>query len=199
VKYEDRLAAAREHARTALLTRDAFELVFHRRESGEKLTPEEILHDWHLLRRRFTPPSPSRRKRMSEAKLRETYSRAIRKKDLKAHSALTNEAIACLLDPRSKLPALIETYVVEALEKHMMALSNKRGVKSERNFIRDGLITDEIERLEYDFDLKPTRNRAQGKVRESGCSVVASVLAEGGLHLTEQAVEKIWQHRILWP
>jgi hypothetical protein len=198
---DDRLVAAREHARNALLNGDVYELIFHRhRESREKMTLEEVLHDRHLLRPRFALPFSSRQ-RMPEAELEETYLAATRKNDLKAHCALINEAIAYLSNPGFKLPNkhigdLIANYAAEALEKYRMLISKKRGLKAEKNFIRDKMIAYVIEGLQYQFELAPTRNREE-KAHESGCSIVAGVLAEGGLPLTEQAVEKIWQRREL--
>ena len=38
---------------------------------------------------------------------------------------------------------------------------------------------------------RPTRNRASQN--KSACSIVAQALARGGIHLSESAVEKIWQ------
>jgi hypothetical protein len=198
------VAAARKYVRDHMLSGDMYELIFHRhRESREKMASEEIFRDWCLLRLRSDPNFSFRqtgpgayevRRGMSEAEIEQTYLAATRKNDPKAHRALINEAITYL-----RGPDLINRYAVEALGKHMMMISKKRGPKAEKNFIRDAMIVCVIEDLQYEFGLNPTRNREE-KTRESGCSIVASVLTENGLdHLTEQAVAKIWQHRPSWP
>lgn len=205
-EYERRLAAAREYARDALLKGDTFELVFHRRQgSGKKLTLDEILHDRHVLRRRLDPNFPSRQ-RMPEAEVEEIYLRAIRNNDIKAHCKLINEIIAYLIDSGLKLSDgrikdVIEDYTIEALEKYRISILKKRGRKTEKNCVRDAIIAGLVEELNYHFEINPTRNREkkEKKERESACSIVAGVLREGGLPVTEQAVEKIWQRRMLWP
>jgi hypothetical protein len=133
---------------------------------------------------------------MSEAELEEAYSAAMRKNDPAAHSDLIDEAIACLSDTR--IDNRIKSYLVATLEKHMRTISKTRGRKAETNFIRDEMIACVIENLQYEFGFNPTKNESK-KARASGCSIVASVLREGGLDLKERAVETIWRRRTLWP
>jgi hypothetical protein len=217
---EDRLAAAKQHTRGYLLNGDTYELVFHRRRgTGEKMTPEEILHDWCLLRPRLDPTftftrtgdfSFAHRQRMSAAKLEKAYAAAIRDNDPKAHRDLINEAIARLGRlPNTRANDLVRRYTVAALEKYLMLIFKKRGRKAEMNFVRNEMIVSAVENLQQEFDIKPTRGwerkptgeRDEERAHGSGCSIVASVLAEGGLSppLTEQAVEKLWQRRAVWP
>jgi hypothetical protein len=191
--HDSRLEEARKYARSELVG-GAYEYVFQRsRRSKERLKSQEIFHDQHQLRRHINPHFP-RRRRLSEAKLIQLYDAATLNHDTDAQCRLLTEVIDYLgLKLRSLVvDALIRSYAVQALENYMMLVSKKRGRKAEKNFARDWFIGRTVEELRR-FGFSPTRNRAE-RQRQSGCSIVAEVLADGGLHLSEQAVEKIWRH-----
>jgi hypothetical protein len=111
-------------------------------------------------------------------------------KDTQAAGAMLEIAVD-LLDKGEKLPDPLRIYVVIALRSYALMLSKKRGRKKETNFGRDFFIARAISELQQ-FKYKPTRNREE-KQRESCCSIVVKVLADGGLNLSETAVEKIWE------
>jgi hypothetical protein len=66
--------------------------------------------------------------------------------------------------------------------------------KPPARFYRDRAIITAIGWLKDEHKIAPTRNRAQ-RDRESGCSIIAKALALRGVHLTDEAVEKIWEKR----
>jgi hypothetical protein len=111
-------------------------------------------------------------------------------KDPQAACALLEMAVN-LLDRGEKLPDPLRIYVVLALRSYALTLSKKHGRKKETNFARDFFVARAISELRQ-FGYNPTRNREE-KQRESCCSIVVKVLSEGGLNLSEAAVEKIWE------
>ena len=192
VDYKGRLAAATEYARGQLLDGVAFELVFHRRhKTGEKLTTRQIISDAEFDKLWGTDFSSH----MSEKELDQIDLRGCLG-DVDAKCAVIDEAIKYLHAPGLKLSSnrievIIQAIAVDALQHYKRLISTKRGQRANKNSARDRYIASTVEKLRS-FGFKPTRNREE-KRRDSGCSVVAKVLASGGLHLSEQAVEKIWQ------
>jgi effector-binding domain-containing protein len=197
VANKGRLAAAKEYARKELIEHgDAYELVFHRdRNTGKKLRTRDIINDKYDFDRWIDPNFTSP---MSEEHLEKTAMAAFQG-DLESERAMIDEVIKYLHVPGLKLPSdrievAIQSYAVHALDNYKQLISNskKRGQKLEKNSARDWVIGSTVESLRS-FGFRPTRNRAE-RQRQSGCSIVADVLASNGLHLSEQAVEKIWRH-----
>lgn len=190
MKHKNQLAAATEYVRKELLDGHAYELVFHRRrKTGKKLTTSEIISDVEDDKLWGTDFSSH----MSEEELEQAYLHG----DVDAKRAMIDEAILYVHDPGLKLSSdrievIIQSITVRALEDYKQRISAKRGQKADKNFARDWYIAKAVKGVRA-FGFKPTRNREEKK-RESACSIVGKVLGSGGLHLSEQAVEKIWQN-----
>jgi hypothetical protein len=100
--------------------------------------------------------------------------------------------VAELIKRGHPLPPMAREWAVEVITKSALpAHRNRRGRKSMTNFGRNNWITTVIDSLRV-VGLQPTRNR-ETKTSHCGCSIVSETLAESGVHLSEQAVEKIWQ------
>lgn len=94
-------------------------------------------------------------------------------------------AIAIWVVKRSNLPKVIHDLVVSLL---LAKLPKRRG-----DLGRDIEICLVIYRLQ-EYGFSPTRNREHGpNAPESGCSIVSKALAEMGIHLSERAIEKVWE------
>jgi len=101
--------------------------------------------------------------------------------------------VAELIKRGHPLPQTAREWAVEVIMKSALpAHRNRRGRKSMRNFGRNNWITTVIDSLRVGNGLKPTRNR-ETTTSYCGCSIVSEILAESGVRLSEQAVEKIWQ------
>src|SRR5215208_4090936 len=99
--------------------------------------------------------------------------------------------VAELIKRGHPLPPMAREWAVEVITKAAVpAHQNRRGRKSITNFGRNNWITTVIDSL-WMAGLQPTRNRAT--TSHCGCSIVSEALAQDGFHLSEQAVEKIWQ------
>jgi hypothetical protein len=106
-----------------------------------------------------------------------------------ADADLRNEArIRIAMLPEDVLPAHMKRLVCDILSEYKV-LPRKRGNKSAG--WRDLLVARAVERM-TEFGFKPTRNAGHHHRRESGSSIVARVLKECGLQLTERRVGDIW-------
>jgi hypothetical protein len=113
--------------------------------------------------------------------------------DTQAACALLEMAID-LLDQEQKLPRGINRLVIGELQNLILSRSKKCGRKKETNFVRDWHIAGEISELRR-FGYKPTRSREGKRGREqveSGSSIVAKVLSDGGLNISGVTIEGIW-------
>lgn len=70
----------------------------------------------------------------------------------------------------------------------------KPGKSRAINRTRDFAIALEIEGLVTYFKIPATRNRAQNK-RDCACSLVRQCLEDAGVHLSEDAIVKIWEQK----
>jgi hypothetical protein len=188
---DDRLAAARAYAQKAFGHDHARQIVFHcDPKTGKKLTTGQIIAEVEFHRLWGGDFS----EHLSEDELGATYLRAGH--DAAAELTMIDEAIRYLHDPGLKLPSnrievLIQEFAVGVLEDRRRQVTAKRGRKPDVNFLRDHYIATVIKGV-CAFGFYPTRNEATKS--ESGCSIIARVLADGGLDLKEDAVEKIWQN-----
>jgi hypothetical protein len=185
---DDRLTAAMEYARAKLTNDHACELVFQcNPRTGKKLSTARILSDVDFDKLW----GADFEEHLSEEDLERTY---LRIKNVEAERVMIDEAIKYLHEPGLKLPTdrievIIQELIIGILEDHKRRISRKRGRKAEVNSLRDRYIAKVVKGVcEFGFD--PTRNPATN--RECGCSIVAEVLASGGLKIKEQAVAKIW-------
>jgi hypothetical protein len=190
---DDRLATAMEYARGKLLNDRACELVFQRNpKTGKKLTTARILSDVDFDKLWGVDFA----EHLSEEDLERMYLRIGH--DAEAERVVIDEAIKYLHEPGLKLPTdrievIMQQLLVGILEDYRRRISPKRGQKAEKNALRDRYIVRVIKGVCSTFGFKPTRNRVTRK-RESGCSIVAKVLAKNGLdRLNEEAVAKIWE------
>jgi hypothetical protein len=106
-----------------------------------------------------------------------------------ADADLRNEArLRIAMLPDHVLPKRLRIFVCDLLSEYKV-LPRKRGNKSTawRNF----LVADAVERMTK-FGFKPTRNPGHRHRRQSGSSIVAKVLKETGVQLTERRVGDIW-------
>jgi hypothetical protein len=188
----DRLAAAMDYARAKLTKGRAYELVFQiSPRTGKKLTRGQIFAEVDFDKLWGTDFS----EHLSEDDLERTYLNIGR--DVEAERVVIDEAIKYLHEPGLKLrtdriEVIITELIIGILEDRRRRSSAKRGGNADVNSLRDRHIVKVIEGVcEYGF--KPTKNREPAKPRHSGCSIVTEVLANGGLKIKEQAVEKIWQ------
>jgi hypothetical protein len=82
-------------------------------------------------------------------------------------------------------------------ENKKAAAQPRKGRPSTKN--RDCFIAQMVTRLVNVHDLTPTRNRQRsnnpGQERPTACGVVAQVLGELGVNLSETGVETIWSRR----
>lgn len=180
----DRLAAAKEHVLARL--KEIRPWVFNR----SKGLPAELLKQEYSLCRSIDGLPPL--KKLSAARQKRLSDEAARG-DVKASCVLLDAAIDDLDDRITLRPSMLKQHAIMALQRSRIAMSSKRGRKSVTNFTRDWLIANWVKELQR-FGFKPTRNREERK-RESGCSVIAAVLSESGLNLSEEAVSKIWRRR----
>jgi hypothetical protein len=89
------------------------------------------------------------------------------------------------------MPASLGRYAAEVLGRQSQgAPRRRRGRDPYGNHVRDFHITSAVLNVAR-LGLKPTRNRATEK--ESACSIVRGALEKLGVHLSEAAVEKIWE------
>jgi hypothetical protein len=106
-----------------------------------------------------------------------------------ADADLRNDArlhIAML--PDRVLPKHLRIFVCDLLSEYKV-LSRKRGNKL--TAWRNLLVTHAVRRM-INYGFKPTRNPGHRHRRESGSSIVAKVLRENGVRLTERRVGDIW-------
>lgn len=192
-KPDNRLAAAMEYARGKLLRGDrVLEIVSQiSPRTGKKLTAAQILSEvdfWKLWETDMDDKLP-------EEVLVATYHNI---KDPEAERVMITEAIKYLHSPGLRLApdrveAIIRELIIGILEDHRRRISPKRGRKAEKNSLRDEHIA-KVAKGVCAFGFEPTKNRSPKTPRESGCSIVAKVLADAGVKkLGEQAVEKIWR------
>ena len=85
------------------------------------------------------------------------------------------------------LPDVLRRYVVDLLLVTRGG-PGRRGRKPHQNFLRDYLIRHAV-RAVCEYGFAETRNPATST--PSACSIVAEVLAENGVHMTERNVEEI--------
>jgi hypothetical protein len=177
------LAAATERARDRLRYSEPLFVRTRRIESGNPFVVENTYNLRKLKPWRYRLPSDTDLGLMVKA---------AKAGDVKAASTLL-EMASGLLDSELKLPRILIGYVIYVLRDQWAVLNKKR----KTNFNRDYVIACTIAELQH-LGYNPTRNREE-KQRESGCSIVAKVLAERSLKLPETAVEKIWQRFSKYP
>ena len=185
IMRKDQLAAGKEWARTTLHYSSPF--IFTPAKPG----PEGQLHRYNVNTlkrevedRNFNGLVPS------ESELRLMCHAATIGNDAQAACDLLELAGDLLMEDRA-LPNPLQKYVFLLIQDHVAKLRKKRGRKGETNFGRDWFIATTVHRLQ-DFGFRPTRNREE-KRRESGCSIVAALLAERGLNMSELNIESIWK------
>jgi hypothetical protein len=93
------------------------------------------------------------------------------------------------------IPKALQDYIVEVLcaplpPSKFVTLRGGRAV-------RDLSIASTVETIAREFGLKPTRNRAS-RAHVSACSIVAEVLAELKINLSEDGVENAWKEHRRW-
>jgi hypothetical protein len=106
-----------------------------------------------------------------------------------ADADLRNEArLRIAMLPDHVLPKRLRIFVCDLLSEYKV-LPRKRGNKS--TAWRNILVADAVERMTK-FGFKPTRNPGHRHRRQCGSSIVAKVLKETGVQLTERRVGDIW-------
>jgi hypothetical protein len=189
----DKLAAAMEYAQKTLTGERGLALVFQRSpKTGKSLTPGQIFAEVDFDTLWGTDFS----EHLAEDDLERTYLKG----DKEATRTLIDEAIKYLHEPGLKLASdrievLIKEFVVGVLEDKRRDIARKRGRKVEINTLRNRFIVHVVKGV-CTYGFEPTRNEAS-RNHESGCSIVAAVLAERGLNLTEGAIAKIWEKRLV--
>jgi hypothetical protein len=83
--------------------------------------------------------------------------------------------------------------VTEATRPVRRRAPSRRERRRPANTIRDHWTVDMIAYLRDEYSIKPTRNRESRRKRDCGCSIVAKVLGELGINLTETGVEEVWR------
>jgi hypothetical protein len=115
--------------------------------------------------------------------------KAARAGDSDARAAL-HDAIAWMIREKEQLPDPLRDYLLELLS--VDTGPRKRGPQPHQHHLRDGLIAHAV-RAVMDHGYDHRRNRATKT--PSACSIVAEVLAEMGVHMTEKNVEKVSRPR----
>ena len=117
-----------------------------------------------------------------------------RNNDLAAKSALSYIAGA-YVKSGCAMPERLRDYVVEKLRTEVASGPKRRGSKPYTKEARNSLISLTVSTVVRDLGISPTRNRASKDTskKESACSLVKKALERRGVHLSEAAVEKIWQ------
>jgi len=87
------------------------------------------------------------------------------------------------------MPKALQDYIVEVLCAPLppSKFTTLRGGRTSR----DLSIAATVEEIAREFGLKPTRNASRAQV--SACSIVAEVLADLKINLSEDAVEHAWK------
>jgi hypothetical protein len=202
VRDRDRQAAI-EHVRARL--REVGNLVFHPTQYPR---PNEIARIFQQHSFAQTTAAEIASGIASEAAVKRLILKTWLNADVEARCTLLDGVIAYLWRTPTALPYGHEfrQVIIAALEDYMAMVSKKRKRKAVRNFNRDYAIAVLVRELQ-EFGFPPTRNReaSEERQRDSGCSIVAAVLAEGildteiikfnqpGLNLTESGVAKIWE------
>jgi hypothetical protein len=123
---------------------------------------------------------------------REFEAWAARVAGLPHYDELFREIAAFLIFHGQPLPGRLRAFICEPLLKSPEEPRRKSGPDPEAYAARNAEICAMIALLNsMGFD--PTRNEATQGV-ESACSIVKKALEEAGIHLSEGAVEKIWQN-----
>jgi hypothetical protein len=111
------------------------------------------------------------------------------------------EAAAKHISEGRALPGTLANFIAAFLGSAAKKLKGKRGHDPEANIARDLRIVLAVCAAAEKGGLRPTRNDAaqdKSNAAESACSIVARVLSEFGLHLSEGGVARIWrQHKHL--
>jgi hypothetical protein len=96
------------------------------------------------------------------------------------------------------LPAPLQQWIVETLQRPPPASPHKRGPDPVHHHGRDAAIIRAVNWIVETYSLAPTRNpehRAQRGYPESACSIVARALGAHRVNISESAVEAIWNKR----
>jgi hypothetical protein len=108
--------------------------------------------------------------------------------DLDADDALRDRLAGCLVKlSENDMPASLRDWAMQSVFERRV--SDGRAAATNR----DLLILMMVQHVVTSFSLSPTRS--PGSEGPSGCSVVADVLPEVGLDLTESGVVDIWRRR----
>jgi hypothetical protein len=106
-----------------------------------------------------------------------------------ADADLRNDArLRIAMLPDDVLPKRLKRFVCDVISEYKV-LPRKRGNKS--TAWRDLLVAQAVEQMTT-FGFKPTRNPGHRHRQQSGSSIVAKVLKEFGVQLTERRVGDIW-------
>jgi hypothetical protein len=89
------------------------------------------------------------------------------------------------------MPKALQDYIVEVLCAPLPP--SKFTTLREGRTSRDHSIASTVETIAREFGLKPTRNRASRGAHVSACSIVAEVLADLKINLSEDGVEHAWK------
>lgn len=118
-----------------------------------------------------------------------------RKRFVDPHDLASQTTADCL--ERGELPPdWARSLVIARLRRDVArGLSRNSGPDPLTNVPRDFYITLAVSNTCDEYGFLPMRNRATRDrgTRESGCSIVAAALLRLGVHLSEDAIEKIWK------
>jgi hypothetical protein len=110
------------------------------------------------------------------------------------------EAAARLIVEGKPLPPTLRYYVVEEVLRRATSTVARRktGPNRDINTARDVTIGTAVSRVVEHHGFPQTRNKAtRDKAgRDSACSIVADALEEVGIHMSEDAVEKVWHNLV---
>jgi hypothetical protein len=128
------------------------------------------------------------------ARLKELISNASH--DAEADAALCIFAAAFIDEDPANMPKPLRSYIANKLRAigSVKTKSGKRGKHSHANFFRDFAITYVVARF-VDRGFSPSRNREQQRPTESACSLTTKALKRARVHMSEEAIEKIWRNR----
>jgi len=105
-----------------------------------------------------------------------------------AHEAVCNGADSMIMN-NEPMPDRLRAYII-GLAREGKPRPSKPGKNAFDNFGRNICIVVAIKRL-VEMGLSATRNEASES--PSACSIVAEVYARFGVHMSERAVEKVWE------
>ena len=110
-----------------------------------------------------------------------------------AHEACLETAAKQIAKGLPVIQEPLAAYVAEFLKTGGSNRRSRRG-RTRENAPRDTVIWFLIDNLYRERGISPTRNETRDGL-DSGCSILAQVLQESGIDISEDGVQKIWQRR----